>query len=321
MNIFKKLFGKTEKKTTPAPRPQSGSDRHDQGRSRPRYQQGQRPGSSSGSRPVGGSPQRPGGQPPRPKPAPSQEPRTSESSESRPQGSASSRSRRRRPRRPQDRPAQPQSASQQTTLPLQSPEVTPQPKPEAVETPAAVVEAPVRVPKEPLREITLEQLSEPIAAGLKRANWEQLMPVQARTIPYLLGHRDLMVQSRTGSGKTGAFILPMLELLDPSRAETQALVLVPTRELAKQVNGDAQLLFGDSGLRSTAVYGGVGYGSQIDAFREGAHLVVGTPGRILDHLLKGTLNLNRLKLLILDEADRMLSMGFYPDMKEVQQYL
>jgi len=322
MNIFKKLFGKTEKKTTPAPRPQSGSDRHDQGRSRPRYQQGQRPGSSSGSRPVGGSPQRPGGQPPRPKPAPSQEPRTSESSESRPQGSASSRSRRRRrPRRPQDRPAQLQSASQQTTLPLQSPGVTPQPKPEAVETPAAVVEAPVRVPKEPLPEITLEQLSEPIAAGLKRANWEQLMPVQARTIPYLLGHRDLMVQSRTGSGKTGAFILPMLELLDPSRAETQALVLVPTRELAKQVNGDAQLLFGDSGLRSTAVYGGVGYGSQIDSFREGAHLVVGTPGRILDHLLKGTLNLNRLKLLILDEADRMLSMGFYPDMKEVQQYL
>jgi len=329
MNIFKKLFGKTEKKVTPSPRPQSGSDRHDQSRQKPRYPQGPRPGGSSGSRPQGGSPQRPGGQPPRPQNIPSRpaappESRTPESGESRSQGSAASRSRRRRskPRRPGERAPQQEAPQPQVVEMTAQPKVEPaEAQPETIQAPAAAAEPAVRVPKDPLPETSLEQLSEPVAAGVKRAGWEQLMPVQARTIPYLLGHRDLMVQSRTGSGKTGAFILPMLELLDLSKAETQALVLVPTRELAKQVNGDAQLLFGDSGMRSTAVYGGVGYGSQIEAFREGAHLVVGTPGRILDHLLKGTLNLNRLKILVLDEADRMLSMGFYPDMKEVQQYL
>ncbi|HNW59782.1 MAG TPA: DEAD/DEAH box helicase [bacterium] len=323
MNLFKKLFGsKTEKKSTPAPRPQSGPERPGQGRSRSYHQPGQRPGSGSGPRPQGGSPQRPGGQPPRPQSgAPARpEPRVQENGESRPQGGSSRSRRRRRPRRPQDRPQQPAAQPQAAV----QPEVTAAPPAapaEPREIAAAEPAAPERQPKEPLPEISREQLSPELLAGLSRASWEDLMPVQARTIPYLLARRDLMVQSRTGSGKTGAFILPMLERLDSSLPETQALVLVPTRELAKQVTGEAQMLFGDSGLRVTAVYGGVGYGSQIDAFREGAHLVVGTPGRILDHLLKGSLNLRSLKLLILDEADRMLSMGFYPDMKEVQQYL
>ena len=147
------------------------------------------------------------------------------------------------------------------------------------------------------------------------------MPVQARAIPYLLAGRDMVIQARTGSGKTAAFLLPMLERLDRTADRTQALVLVPTRELARQVQQDAEMLWRDSGFRTVAVYGGVGYGPQIDALKAGAHLVVATPGRALDHLLRGTFSLKHLSMLVFDEADRMLSMGFYPDMKEVQSYL
>ncbi|MFW5722849.1 MAG: DEAD/DEAH box helicase [Desulfohalobiaceae bacterium] len=147
------------------------------------------------------------------------------------------------------------------------------------------------------------------------------MPVQKKTIPYLLAGRDIMVQARTGSGKTGAFVLPLIQLLDPSAAHCQALVLVPTRELARQVAEEAQLLIGEKGLRVIAVYGGVGYQAQLEAFKQGAHLVVGTPGRVLDHLMKHSLILDQLRVLIFDEADRMLSVGFYPDMKDIQRYL
>ena len=147
------------------------------------------------------------------------------------------------------------------------------------------------------------------------------MPVQARTIPYLLAARDMMIQARTGSGKTGAFLLPMLERLDPRRSNCQALVLVPTRELARQVWKEAETLCDDQGLRSVAVYGGVGYKAQIVALRQGAQVVIGTPGRVLDHLLRRTLSLGHLRLLVFDEADRMLSMGFYPDMRKMQSHL
>ena len=173
----------------------------------------------------------------------------------------------------------------------------------------------------PLPEITFEGLPKPLTEAAKRANWTKLMPVQARTIPYLLAKRDMMVQARTGSGKTGAFLLPMLERLDPRQNECQALILVPTRELAKQVSQEATTICTEVGLRNVAVYGGVGYGPQVDALKKGAHIVVGTPGRVLDHLLKRTFSLDKLKMLIFDEADRMLSMGFYPDMREMQRYL
>ena len=172
-----------------------------------------------------------------------------------------------------------------------------------------------------LPEITLEALPETLRQACSRAGWTELMPVQAKAIPYLLAQRDLLVQSRTGSGKTGAFILPMLERIDTRQKHCQALVLVPTRELARQVAKEAELLAGDSGVRTIAVYGGSSYGPQLKAFREGAHLVVGTPGRILDHLLKRNLSLDKLKILVFDEADRMLSMGFYPDMRAVRSYL
>lgn len=176
-------------------------------------------------------------------------------------------------------------------------------------------------PVNPLPEITIEDLSEELRLAAGRAGWDHLMPVQAKAIPYFQARRDLMIQSQTGSGKTGAYLLPILERIDPNRGVCQALVLVPTRELAQQVAKEAELLGEGLGVRSIAVYGGVGYGPQLEAFKKGAHLVIGTPGRILDHLLKRSLTLQHLEVLVFDEADRMLSMGFYPDMKQVQEYL
>jgi ATP-dependent RNA helicase DeaD len=176
-------------------------------------------------------------------------------------------------------------------------------------------------PESALPEVTAADLPVALRQAVTRAGWSELMPVQSRAIPYLLAGRDLMVQSRTGSGKTGAYILPMLDRIDPARATCQALVLAPTRELARQVAGEAEILGGATGMRVAAVYGGVAYGPQLQAFREGAHLVVGTPGRILDHLLKRNLSLKDLNILVFDEADRMLSMGFYPDMRAIQRHL
>ncbi len=175
--------------------------------------------------------------------------------------------------------------------------------------------------KNPLPDTTLQDLPAVLRDAAARAGWSSLVDVQARAIPYMLASRNMMVQARTGSGKTGAFLLPMLARLDPSRANCQALILVPTRELARQVWLEAERLIGDAGLHTVAVYGGVGYSSQIDAIKAGAQIIVGTPGRVLDHLLKRTLTLDHLKMLIFDEADRMLSMGFYPDMQQVKRYL
>lgn len=175
-------------------------------------------------------------------------------------------------------------------------------------------------PTQDLPETTLEALPAALREAAARAGWTQLMPVQARAIPYLLSRKDLMVQSRTGSGKTGAFVLPILGRIDLSMDACQALVLVPTRELAVQVHRDAEVLSGGT-VRVQAVYGGVSYGPQTDGLKRGAHLVVGTPGRILDHLMRGTFTLDRLRIMVFDEADRMLSMGFYPDMKRIQRYL
>ena len=176
-------------------------------------------------------------------------------------------------------------------------------------------------PADRLPEVTLADLPDSWREAMARAGWSDLMPVQAKTMPYIMAGRDLMVQSRTGSGKTGAFVLPILERINPLQDVCQALVLAPTRELAQQVAKDARLLAGDTGARIAAVYGGVKYGPQLDALRQGAHLIVGTPGRILDHLLRKTLTLDDLKILVFDEADRLLSMGFYPDMREIQGYM
>jgi ATP-dependent RNA helicase DeaD len=180
---------------------------------------------------------------------------------------------------------------------------------------------PIIEPENALPEVSIDLLPARAREACARAAWTQLLPVQSRAIPYVLAGRNIMVQSRTGSGKTGAFLLPILERIDLSRRVCQALILVPTRELALQVFHEAMLLGGDHGIHAAVLYGGVKYGPQLDALREGAQLVVGTPGRILDHLLRETLSLDGLQIIVFDEADRMLSMGFYPDMKRIQQFL
>ncbi|WP_446424532.1 DEAD/DEAH box helicase [Mailhella sp.] len=179
----------------------------------------------------------------------------------------------------------------------------------------------ISVPDDSLPPVSLEALPAPMQDACARAGWMRLMPVQAHALPYLMAGRDIMVQSRTGSGKTGAYLLPLLSLLDAEERKPQALILAPTRELASQVEHEARVLFEGTGLAVTALYGGVGYGRQLEALRSGVQLIVGTPGRVLDHLLRRTLSLDALKALIFDEADRMLSIGFYPDMKEIQRYL
>jgi len=176
-------------------------------------------------------------------------------------------------------------------------------------------------PLEILPLATLADLPEKLREGAALAGWNELLPVQAKAIPYLFSQRDMMIQSRTGSGKTGAYLLPLLEMVNPLKNATQALILVPTRELALQVASEAELLGRVTGVRSIAVYGGVGYRAQLDAFKAGAHIVIGTPGRILDHLLRRSLSLADLRFLVFDEADHMLSMGFYPDMRRVKSYL
>ena len=128
--------------------------------------------------------------------------------------------------------------------------------------------------------MTTEVLPPALRNAVKQAGWADLMPVQARAIPRLLEGKDVMVQARTGSGKTAAFLLPMLERLDRSDEVCQALILVPTRELAKQVAQQAEMLCADAGFRTVAIYGGVGYGPQIEALKAGAQIVVGTPGRV-----------------------------------------
>ena len=163
-------------------------------------------------------------------------------------------------------------------------------------------------PENALPEVSLADLPQLLQTACAKAGWNSLMPVQSRALPYLLEGRDLMVQSRTGSGKTGTYLLPLMARLNPAK-------------LAVQVEQEAKTLFKGSGFTVAAVYGGVGYGKQMDALRQGVSVVVGTPGRVLDHLLRRTLNLDHISALIFDEADRMLSIGFYPDMKEIQRYL
>lgn len=179
----------------------------------------------------------------------------------------------------------------------------------------------VSQPENSLPPLTLQELDPAMRRACENAGWPSLTPVQSLGLPYLLAGRDIMVQSRTGSGKTGCYLLPMLKALDPNRKQVQALVLAPTRELVLQIEREAATLFAESGLSACAIYGGVGYKRQLEALRAGAQLVIGTPGRIIDHLLRHSLNFDGLRTLVFDEADRMLSIGFYPDIREIARYL
>lgn len=154
--------------------------------------------------------------------------------------------------------------------------------------------------------------------AVKDAGFESPTPIQARAIPPLLAGRDLVGQAQTGTGKTAAFALPLLQKIDASRRDTQAIVLVPTRELAVQAAGQIHLFAKHiPGLRTAAVYGGQPIDRQFRALKDGAQVVVGTPGRVLDHLRRGSLNLSKATFCALDEADEMLAFGFIEEIETI----
>ncbi len=193
---------------------------------------------------------------------------------------------------------------------------------ETAKNDAAVASLSSEATAEPAADTDLADAPEAVREAVARAGWPGLMPVQARTMAAMLASTDIIVQSKTGSGKTGAFLLPLFVTLDASIGAPQALVMTPTRELARQIHEEFGRLSGpDSPFRAALVYGGVGYGEQADALKAGAQLVIGTPGRVLDLLERRTFSLDALKTLVLDEADEMLSMGFLPAMRKLLNYL
>jgi ATP-dependent RNA helicase DeaD len=154
-------------------------------------------------------------------------------------------------------------------------------------------------------------LNEAVVQALREVGYESPTPIQAATIPVLLRGEDLLGQAQTGTGKTAAFALPLLSRLDLSQREPQALVLVPTRELAIQVAEAFQKYAAHlRGFHVLPIYGGQSYAPQLNALKRGTHVIVGTPGRIMDHLERGTLALDAVRFVVLDEADEMLAMGF-----------
>lgn len=161
-------------------------------------------------------------------------------------------------------------------------------------------------------------LSGPVAAGVRRAGYEQPTPIQEQAIPAVLAGSDVLGLAQTGTGKTAAFLLPLLNRLQKGpRGRIRALVVAPTRELAEQINQDARTLGADTGLRSTAIYGGVGFQPQTNALRGRTEIVVACPGRLLDHLERGNASLEHVEVLVLDEADHMFDMGFLPQIRRI----
>lgn len=157
-----------------------------------------------------------------------------------------------------------------------------------------------------------------ILRAIKELEWEEPTPVQEKVIPLARKGQDLMAQAQTGTGKTGAFAIPIIEKLQTSR-KIQCLVLAPTRELAVQVAGDFNELAKYSNLRSLPIYGGQSISVQTDKLRKGVEIVVGTPGRIMDLIRRGELSFDSVRYLVLDEADRMLDMGFIDDIEWILQ--
>ncbi|HEU4600853.1 MAG TPA: DEAD/DEAH box helicase, partial [Steroidobacteraceae bacterium] len=158
--------------------------------------------------------------------------------------------------------------------------------------------------------------SEPLIAALDAVGYESPSPIQAATIPVLLQGRDVVGQAQTGTGKTAAFALPILERIDLAQKQPQALVLVPTRELAIQVAEAFQRYASQlPGFHVVPIYGGQSYSPQLHALRRGAQVVVGTPGRVMDHIKRETLRLAAIRHFVLDEADEMLRMGFIDDVE------
>ncbi len=157
-----------------------------------------------------------------------------------------------------------------------------------------------------------------IAAGVKSVGYTTPTPIQKKAIPMILRGRDIIGLAQTGTGKTAAFVLPILQhLLQGPRGKVRALIVAPTRELAEQTHQEIVKLGRNTKIRSVTIYGGVSKGPQLAALRRGVEIVVACPGRLLDHVYAGALDLSHVEVLVLDEADRMCDMGFLPDIRRI----
>ncbi len=162
-------------------------------------------------------------------------------------------------------------------------------------------------------------LSQPVLEGIKAMGYVEPTPIQLRAIPIVMAGGDVIGSAQTGTGKTAAFALPMLTKLGQTGTRTRALILEPTRELAAQVETAMRDFARFTNLRVAVIFGGVGYGAQNEALKSGVDIIVATPGRLLDHMDEGRARLDAVEFLVLDEADRMLDMGFLPDVKRIVQ--
>ena len=161
-----------------------------------------------------------------------------------------------------------------------------------------------------------------ITVGIKALGYDKPTPIQSQSIPPILKGRDVIGLAQTGTGKTAAFALPILQrLLSAPRRQIGAAVISPTRELAEQTYETFSLLGQQTGLQSIAIYGGVNVNQQVQRLRSGIEIAIACPGRLLDHIWKGTINLENLEVLVIDEADRMFDMGFLPDIRNILRCL
>ena len=210
---------------------------------------------------------------------------------------------------PQANPRQSVSPGRRPHRPRARPNAAPQTSPPQATPSGATTQS---LPRD--RRFGPINISRPIADALAEVGYLDPTPIQEQAIPPFLEGRDLVGQAKTGTGKTAAFGIPLAELIDPGRKSVQAIVLAPTRELAVQVAGELSRIGKYRSLRVVAIYGGQSINPQIEALRRGGQVVVGTPGRVMDHIGRGTLNLGQVKFAILDEADEMLDIGFADDM-------
>ncbi|WP_018133381.1 DEAD/DEAH box helicase [Effusibacillus pohliae] len=162
-------------------------------------------------------------------------------------------------------------------------------------------------------------LNKKVQQAIDEMGFEEPSPIQAQCIPVVLTGQDVIGQAQTGTGKTAAFGIPLVEMTATNTRHVQALILTPTRELAIQVAGELRKIARYKRVRTLPIYGGQSIGHQIKALQQGVHIVIGTPGRVLDHIRRGTLKLDRLQTVVLDEADEMLDMGFIDDIESILQ--
>jgi ATP-dependent RNA helicase RhlE len=161
-----------------------------------------------------------------------------------------------------------------------------------------------------------------VAAGVTAARYLTPTPIQAKAIPLVMQGHDVVGLAHTGTGKTAAFVLPILHrLMQGGRRHVRALVIAPTRELAEQTHEAIGTLGRRTGLKSVTIYGGVGFNPQVDKLKRGAEIVVACPGRLLDHINQGTVDLSHLEVLVLDESDRMFDLGFLPDIRKIIKHV